>query len=95
VYVIYAFQVASLAVFVTGDNFRKYAAGAKRGRLLRGAVVNARGSVKRAAEALQDDLRPRDAVLIKGRDTQHLARVALALMGRQVRCEPTFCDVKV
>jgi UDP-N-acetylmuramyl pentapeptide synthase len=24
-----------------------------------------------------------------------VARVALALMGRQVRCEPTFCDVKV
>ena len=88
-------QVASRAVFVTGDNFRKYAAGAKRGGLPLGAVVNARGSVKRAAEALQDDLRPGDVVLIKGRDTQRLARVALALMGRQVRCELTLCDVEV
>jgi len=88
-------QVASRADFVTGDNFRKYAAGTNRGGLLRGAAVNATGSVKRAAESLQDDLRPGDVVLIKGRDTQHFARVALALMGRQVRCELTFCDVKV
>jgi len=48
-----------------------------------------------AVEALKDDLRAGDVVLIKGRDTQRLARVAFALMGRQVRCELKSCDAKV
>ena len=48
-----------------------------------------------AVEALNDDLRPGDVVLIKGRDTQRLDRVALALMGRQVRCELKSCDAEV
>jgi UDP-N-acetylmuramoyl-tripeptide--D-alanyl-D-alanine ligase len=88
-------QVASRAVFIAGKRSGAYAAGARQGGLPHGAVINARGSVTKAVEALKDDLRPGDVVLIKGRDTQHLARVALALMGRQVRCELTSCDAQV
>jgi len=88
-------QVASRAVFIAGRWSRTYATGAKQGGLPRGALINARRSVTMVVEALQDDLRPGDVVLIKGRDTQRLARVALALMGRQVRCELTSCDAKV
>jgi UDP-N-acetylmuramoyl-tripeptide--D-alanyl-D-alanine ligase len=31
----------------------------------------------------------------KGRDTQHLARVALGLMGRTVRCDLAVCELKM
>ena len=88
-------EVASRAVFVTGSNYSAYMAGARKGGLPKEAVVNAHGRVRLAIEALKDDLGPGDVVLIKGRDTQHLARVALSLMGRQVGCELTACEVKV
>ena len=46
-------------------------------------------------EILQRDLKPGDVVLIKGRDTQKLERVAFSLMGRKVSCDISFCDLKV
>lgn len=88
-------EVASRAVFLTGNNFSAYLAGARKGGLSAEAVVNAHGRVRLAIEALKDDLRPGDVVLIKGRDTQHLARVALGLTSRQVGCELTVCEVKL
>jgi len=88
-------QVAARAVFVAGSNTSAYSTGARRGGLARGAIVDAKGSPARAVQALKADLRPGDVILIKGRDTQHLARVALALMGRQVRCELPVCDSKL
>jgi hypothetical protein len=45
-----------------------------------------------AAAAVGEDLGTGDVVLIKGRDTQRLDRVALALMGRAVRCDIAFCN---
>ena len=87
--------VATRAVFLTGDNFSAYLAGARKGGLSAEAVVNAHGRVRLAIEALKDDLGPGDVVLIKGRGSQHLARVALGLMGRQVRCELTACEAKL
>jgi hypothetical protein len=33
-------------------------------------------------------------VLIKGRDTQRLERISLALAGREVRCRLSFCGTK-
>jgi UDP-N-acetylmuramoyl-tripeptide--D-alanyl-D-alanine ligase len=87
-------QVATRAIFV-GGNFQRYAAGATRGGLRRADLVDVGTSVQAAVEAVRADLAPGDVVLIKGRDTQRLDRVALALAGRQVRCQITFCDVKV
>lgn len=88
-------QVASRAVFIAGGRFSAYAAGARAGGLPRESVVNAGNSVPMAVKAVRDDLRSGDVVLIKGRDAQRLARVALVLMGRQVRCELKVCDAKV
>lgn len=84
-------KIASGAIFV-GGNFQRYAAGAARGGLPRSALMNAGRSVLKAAEVLQGDLRPGDVMLIKGRDTQRLDRVALALKGRRVRCDISFCN---
>jgi Mur ligase, glutamate ligase domain len=87
-------NVAARAIFVT-RNATGYSAGAKRAGMTEASVVRVGRSVRAAVEALKRDLRPDDVVLIKGRDTQCLARVALALMGRTVRCERQFCRLRI
>jgi hypothetical protein len=46
-----------------------------------------------AVELLRNELGPGDVVLIKGRNEQRLARAALALAGRTVRCRRETCDM--
>jgi UDP-N-acetylmuramoyl-tripeptide--D-alanyl-D-alanine ligase len=88
-------RLAAMAhrVIVVGE-FQRYRAGATRAGMPPSALVNARHSVRAAWEAVQAELAPGDIVLIKGRDTQRLDRVALALQGRKVGCEVEFCDLK-
>lgn len=86
--------MADYAVFV-GGNFQRYAAGAREGGLSKSALFNARGSVLKAAEYLHNELKAGDTILIKGRDTQRLERVALVLTGRKVRCDIGFCDAHI
>lgn len=87
-------QMASLAIFL-GGNFQRYAAGATRMGMSRDALINARRSVSRAAYVVQQNLRPGDVVLIKGRDNQRLERIALSLLGRKVSCDISFCQAEV
>jgi UDP-N-acetylmuramyl pentapeptide synthase len=84
--------VAAGAVFVTTSrDITRYRSGAMGGGLPRPAIAHAR-TVADALVALRARLRPGDVVLIKGRSVQRLERVALALAGRAVRCQLTFCD---
>lgn len=85
-------QIAS-RVIVVGPLFQRYAAGAAAAGMPRTALVDAKRSVRAAWEAVRADLEPGDIVLVKGRDTERLDRVALALQGREVRCEIEFCDL--
>ncbi len=78
-------------VIVVGANFQRYAAGATRAGLARSALVDAGRSIAQAEAALRAELRAGDVVLIKGRDTQRLERLALRLQGRTVGCEITSC----
>ncbi|MBI4525204.1 MAG: hypothetical protein HY695_15480 [Deltaproteobacteria bacterium] len=85
-------QVASRAIFLTsGKNLRVARAGARTAGLSLASVISAGKNFRKAVEAVQSDLGPGDVVLIKGRNTQRLERVALALMGRTVRCELVYC----
>jgi len=86
--------MADYAVFV-GGNFQRYAAGARQGGPAKTATFNAGGSVRQAADCLRKQLKAGDTVLIKGRDTQRLGRIALILSGRPVRCDISFCDTRV
>jgi UDP-N-acetylmuramyl pentapeptide synthase len=86
-------ETASKA-FVVGQQFQHYAAGARRAGMASDRLVRTGASTVKAAEAVGNDLRPGDVVLIKGRDTQHLERVALALQGRRVRCDLRVCRIK-
>ena len=85
--------VASRAVFL-GHNFQRYRAGAVRAGMPRDSLIDARHEVVEAARLVERELEPGDVVLIKGRDTQRLDRVALALEGRRIGCEIRFCRLK-
>ncbi len=85
-------QVASGAIFMAASNIRDYKVGAKRAGLSQESLLDARGSVRKAVEALESNLGPGDVVLIKGRGTQRLERIALALSGHRVGCELTYCN---
>jgi UDP-N-acetylmuramoyl-tripeptide--D-alanyl-D-alanine ligase len=83
---------AHAAVFV-GGNFQRYAAGARRAGMPDERLIDAGRSWEAVVEYLQRTLRPGDVVLVKGRDTQRLDRVSLALLGRDVRCRRTTCEL--
>jgi hypothetical protein len=51
--------------------------------------------VKAAVDILRRDLEPGDVVLLKGRDTEHLERVDLALAGKEVGCKLVHCDARM
>lgn len=85
-------EVVTRVVFVGGKtNFNRLKAGMVAGGLSREALTNVRTDALEAARVLEADLRPGDLVLIKGRSTQHLERVALSLMGTGVGCRHRLC----
>lgn len=89
-------HVASRAIFVgRRSTWKSLATGAKRSGLAAERLSNAGGSVRQAVESLRKNLGPGDVVLVKGRDTQRFDRISLALMGRTVRCDISFCTAKV
>jgi hypothetical protein len=89
-------EVASRAVFFCHrKRARLYSAGAVEGGLSGDSIVRVRGSVLDVVGALQSDLKEGDVVLIKGRSSQRLDRIALALAGRTVRCDIGFCNTIV
>jgi UDP-N-acetylmuramyl pentapeptide synthase len=89
-------RLASRAIFV-GDSgvWSPFARGLKRGGLPQEKVSNSGKSVCKAVEAVREYLGPGDVVLVKGRDNQRLERISLALSGRTVRCDISFCKEKV
>jgi UDP-N-acetylmuramyl pentapeptide synthase len=83
------------AIFIgMGKTWRSFASGARGAGLARGAIPHAGQSVLEALEGLRD-IGPGDVVLVKGRDTQRLARISLALQGRAVRCDIPRCHAPV
>jgi len=86
-------KVASRAV-ILGHNFQRYRAGALRAGMARDSLIDARHDVVEAARLVERLVEPGDVVLIKGRDTQRLDRVVLALEGRRIGCEIRFCRLK-
>ena len=87
-------RCAERVVFVTkGDHLSSARSGAREGGLPPTAVSGAR-SVRGALHELRD-LAPGDVVLIKGRHTQRLQRIALALAGRAVRCDLEYCNARL
>jgi UDP-N-acetylmuramoyl-tripeptide--D-alanyl-D-alanine ligase len=80
---------------VVGEKFAEYAAGARSVGLPPGGFLDAGRDVLRGVELLNQDLRPGDTVLIKGRGRQRLERAALVLQGRSVRCNISICPLSM
>lgn len=89
-------RMASHAIFIGRSGvWRHFARGAKRGGLPAERIINVDENLLKAVELLSEDLGPGDVVLIKGRETQRLGRVALALSGRKVKCNIRSCNLLV
>jgi UDP-N-acetylmuramoyl-tripeptide--D-alanyl-D-alanine ligase len=89
-------QIASRVIFVgEKGTWRPFASGAKGTGLPPERLIKAGNNVRKAIEAVDANLGPEDVVLVKGRDTQRLERVSLALTGRTVRCDISFCNAEV
>jgi len=87
-------SLADRAVFVgTGKNFQTFRSGAKSVGMASEAVAHVRHAHE-ATEILRKELQPNDVVLINGRWQQALARVGLALAGRDVKCRADPCPFK-
>ena len=87
-------SIADRAVFVgSGKNFQTFRAGAKSVGMASDAVAHVRHAHE-ATEILREGLEPNDVVLINGRWQQALARVGLALAGRDVKCRADPCPFK-
>ncbi|MFC2099253.1 Mur ligase family protein [Candidatus Bipolaricaulota bacterium] len=85
-------EVAVHVIFVGGKtNFDRFKAGTAEGGLPRSALTHIQRNPLEAAQAVQADLRSGDLVLVKGRMTQHLERIALILLGERVACATRTC----
>lgn len=82
-------------IVVQGDNRRRYVVGAKAGGMTSDSVINAGHDLAKAVDAVEEVLQPGDVVLVKGRNTQKLERISLALLGQPVGCDIRFCDAKI
>ncbi|MGH7927604.1 MAG: Mur ligase family protein, partial [Candidatus Binatia bacterium] len=88
-------HVASRVIYIGQSGaWSPFATGVKRAGFPRDGLINAGHTVSKAIEAVRENLGPGDVVLIKGRRNQRLERVSLALTGRTVRCDISFCDAR-
>jgi UDP-N-acetylmuramyl pentapeptide synthase len=85
-------EIATQAIFI-GSDCQSFAAGAFRGGLPREAITKAGNDLDHALAALPTDLGPDDVVLVKGRPRQRLGRIALAALGRTVKCRIRECPL--
>ena len=86
---------ADLAVMIGGKrSFKSYCRGAADAGSSRATLRHVGRSCRNAAAAVLSELRPGDVVLVKGRGTQRLERISLALQGRKVRCDIEFCNLR-
>jgi len=81
-------------IVCVGAGMTAVRAGAVESGMPRDAVHLVGPELDAALAALRAMLRPGDAVLIKGRATQRLRRIVLALQGRAVGCKVSHCNVK-
>jgi len=77
-----------------GKGLEMYRPGALAAGMAPERFVYAGHSPRRAAELVAAAVRPGDVVLVKGRDTEKLERIALILAGREVRCDIGTCGIR-
>jgi UDP-N-acetylmuramoyl-tripeptide--D-alanyl-D-alanine ligase len=87
--------IASYVIVLGGrKQYQGYASSFSRTGKPRSSIFHAGRNVFRATEILKEHLRPGDVVLLKGRDTQKLERIAFLLEGHSVGCDLEVCDAR-
>ena len=89
-------RIASRLILLSRSQMVKHCCkvGAVKAGLPRPSIVFAGESVLKAVEELRSILDPGDVVLLKGRHSQKLSRIAHALTGRKVKCDIPVCHTK-
>lgn len=87
-------QVDLVVALLSRKSFRPLAAGARTAGMS-GNCLTRVGDVAEMAQQLREELKPGDVVLLKGRSTARLERVALRLTGRVVGCPLSVCRFKM
>ena len=89
-------QVARVAdrFVIVGRMHDDYMAGARRAGMPERCISLAGRTPQAVAADLAAMIEPGDVLLVKGRDTERLARVVLILQGRTVRCDIRECHLR-
>jgi UDP-N-acetylmuramoyl-tripeptide--D-alanyl-D-alanine ligase len=85
--------IASQAIFLCAKNNSCCRAGAIKAGMSPESITKAGRNISKAVGILKGKLGPGDVVLIKGARDQHLERITLALQGRNVRCQISYCGI--
>lgn len=88
-------QIADKALFVGSHDLEKARASFVREGKDRGDAVLVKNDVYEVIAHLRGMILPGDVILVKGRNTQRLQRVVLALRQQKVTCPVKVCNVKV
>jgi UDP-N-acetylmuramyl pentapeptide synthase len=86
-------EIAS-RMYLIGDMTDRYVGPATGSGLPRAEIVRLPSDLHQIVARLEAELEPGDVVLLKGRGSQRLDRIALALSGRTVRCAVTSCSAR-
>ncbi len=82
---------ASRVLFYGDGNYSSFKSGLRLGGMDMEGFTFCHRDIGRVIDILRQEARPGDLILLKGRGNQRLQRAALALMGRQVRCDMKEC----
>jgi UDP-N-acetylmuramyl pentapeptide synthase len=88
-------HIASRAIFICDRRDSACSAGAMAAGMPREAIDKLGRNLFKAIDLLQKDLEPGDVVLIKGRITERLDRIRLALAGKSVKCRVDVCRTRL
>lgn len=90
-----AHSAAKILLICGRNSFRQLRAGALQAGMPRGAVIHAGRHWYEAYRVLRQELSAGDVLLIKGRRSQRLDRITLALQGHSVQCRVQSCKSSI
>ena len=88
-------KTATCLIFVGSKRVKRpLFSGARKAGMAEENMHHVKNSVSKAGELASKIVQPGDLVLIKGRSSQKMVRIALALCGEKVECRVEFCRRK-
>jgi len=82
-------------VIYIGQNMQKLKTGLTRGGMKSSEIIDAGKNILEGIKMIESELKAGDVILIKARSSQQHRRITLALLGKDVRCNVRYCNIKV